>query len=76
MVKNQNSTFDELPDAALIRQSRLVPDIVPLSRSELWKRVKLKTFPAPIKLSPRCTAWRVGDVRDWLKNPNKGDQND
>ena len=32
----------------------------------LWRRVKAGTFPKPVKLSERVTAWRVEDVRQWL----------
>lgn len=68
-------SFDSLPDGAYIRAARLVidpkrPDVpapVPFSAPTLWRKVKAKTFPAPVKLSDRVTAWRVGDVRDWLK---------
>lgn len=68
-------SFDSLPDGAYIRASRLVidpkrPDVpapVPFSAPTLWRKVKAKTFPAPVKLSERVTAWRVGDVREWLR---------
>jgi predicted DNA-binding transcriptional regulator AlpA len=33
----------------------------------LWRKVKAKTFPAPVKLSERVTAWRVGEVRAWME---------
>jgi predicted DNA-binding transcriptional regulator AlpA len=37
--------------------------IVPFSPATLWRKVKAKQFPAPLKLSERATAWRVEDVR-------------
>lgn len=40
--------------------------ILPVSRVTLWRMVRDKTFPAPIKLSAGLTAWRVEDVRDWI----------
>lgn len=39
---------------------------VPFGRSTLWARVRQGTFPAPVKLSERVTAWRVADVRRWI----------
>ncbi|WP_240791975.1 helix-turn-helix transcriptional regulator [Rhodoferax bucti] len=33
----------------------------------LWRKVKSESFPTPVKLSVRVTAWRCGDVRAWLK---------
>lgn len=68
------STFDQLPDSAFIREAQLVqspkrPDIpapLPFSAPTLWRKVKAGTFPRPIKLSERITAWRVGEVRAWI----------
>lgn len=44
-----------------------IPAIYPISKSTLWKRVKEGTFPKPIKLSPRVTAWRVDDIRQLIE---------
>ena len=68
------SNFDALPDSAFIRESQLVqsakrpdtPAPLPFSAPTLWRKVKAGTFPAPIKLSDRITAWNVGDVRAWI----------
>ena len=68
------SVFDCLPDSAYIRESQLVqsskkPDTtapLPFSSPTLWRKVKNKTFPAPVKLSERVTAWNVGHVRTWM----------
>ena len=62
--------FDHLPDDALIRLRLLVAwNILPHSMSTTWRRVRSKQFPAPIKLSPQITAFRVGEIRRWLENP-------
>ena len=68
------SVFDALPDSALLREAQLVPSpkrpnatpVLPFSSSTLWRKVQNKEFPAPLKLSAGVTAWRVGDVRQWL----------
>ena len=36
---------------------------VPVSRSGWWAGVKSGRYPAPIKLSPRCSAWKASDIR-------------
>jgi len=67
-------SFDTLPDSALIRESCLVqspkrpdrPAPLPFSAPTLWRKVRAGTFPRPLKLSERITAWRVGEVRAWL----------
>ncbi|MBL0394269.1 AlpA family phage regulatory protein [Ramlibacter monticola] len=68
-------SFDQLPDAAFVREAQLVrncrrpevPAPLPFSPATLWRMVKLGRFPKPSKLSDRVTAWRVGDVRAWLR---------
>jgi len=63
--------LSELPKSAYIRQSQLIPSILPFSAATLWRMVKAGTFPKPIKLSPRVTAWRVEDITAWLNNLHK-----
>ena len=47
--------------------SPLIPPIVPVSKSTLWSWVKAEKFPAPVRIGPRTTGWRVADVRGWLE---------
>ena len=42
-----------------------VRNIVDLSRSEIYRRVKAKSFPQPIQLGSRCTRWNLHEVREW-----------
>lgn len=58
--------YDNLPDAALLREKQLAP-ILPWSSATLWRRVKTGQFPQPVRLDGRVTCWRWGDVRDWLE---------
>lgn len=63
--------FNALADDVLLRVNDLAtlpgrPGVLPVSVNSLWRWVKAGKFPAPIKLSPRCTVWRVGAVRAWL----------
>ena len=67
-MKNQTSYSDGLPETGFLRQSQLIPDIVPISSATLWRYVKAGSFPAPVKLFPRVTAWRVEDVREWMRS--------
>jgi prophage regulatory protein len=36
-----------------------------VSRNTIWRWVRNKTFPAPIKLSPGCTRFKLADVEAW-----------
>lgn len=69
-----NTNLDTSHDCAFLRESHLVrsakrPDVTPLlpfSAPTLWRKVKDGTFPKPVKLSSRVTAWTVGDIRGWI----------
>ena len=69
--------FDALPGSAFIRESQLVydpnrpefPAPLPFSAATLWRKVAAGTFPKPVKLSTRVTAWRVAEVRAFLEVP-------
>jgi prophage regulatory protein len=52
-----------LPAIGYMRQSQIIPDVFPFSPATLWRKVKAGTFPKPVKLGPRITAWRVEDIR-------------
>jgi predicted DNA-binding transcriptional regulator AlpA len=43
-----------------------VAAIIPWSSATLWRKVKARQFPAPVKLSEGVTAWPVEAVRDWM----------
>jgi predicted DNA-binding transcriptional regulator AlpA len=61
-----------LPDTGFVRQNLLLR-FVPFSKSTLWRRVKARTFPAPVQLSTGITAWRVEDVRRWIAQPESSE---
>ncbi len=42
-----------------------VLDRVPFSESTLNRKVKDRTFPAPVKVSDRAIAWREPDIIAW-----------
>lgn len=37
-----------------------------LAASSIWRLVNRGQFPAPIKLSPGCTAWFEHEIDEWL----------
>lgn len=48
-----------------------------LGRSTVFARIKNKTFPAQIKLSPRTSVWSSNEISLWIENQknviSKGD---
>lgn len=69
------ATFDALPDSGFVREAQLVPSPkrpgvavpLPFSAPTLWRKVRAGTFPKPVKLGERVTAWPVSSVREWMK---------
>jgi prophage regulatory protein len=62
----------ELPETGFLRLPHIIgdpqaippiPARIPVSKSTWWAGVKSGRYPAPVKLGPRITAWRVEDVR-------------
>ena len=74
VVNDLPLVFDGLPDSAYVREAHIVQSSsrpnsaapLPFSSPTLWRKVKAGTFPKPIKLSERVTAWKVGEIRAWL----------
>jgi predicted DNA-binding transcriptional regulator AlpA len=60
--------FAALPDSAVLRLTQFIGTIAPVSRSTWLRLVKTGYAPAPVQLSHRVVAWRVGDLRTWLAN--------
>jgi len=54
--------FDNLPDSAFVRLNT-VKRIYGVSSATIWRGCKKGTIPKPSKLSERCTAWNVGQIR-------------
>ena len=57
--------FDQLPNAAHVRE-RVVAAVLGCSRATVWRWSKSGRIPQPIRLSPRVSAWNVGQLRQTL----------
>lgn len=51
-----------LPETGFLRLPEVLA-LFPVSRSAFWAGIKEGRYPSPVKLSPRCSAWRVEDIR-------------
>lgn len=66
MNKLNISGFDKLPDEAMT-SVKVIAALTGNGVSTVWRYAALNPdFPKPIKLSARCTRFRVGEVRAWL----------
>jgi predicted DNA-binding transcriptional regulator AlpA len=55
-----------LPETGFVRLP-LILQVIPVSKSTWWAGVKSGRFPQSVKLGPRTTAWRVGDIRQLVE---------
>ncbi len=62
--------FDDLPDAAHVRQP-VAEALFGCSAATVWRMVKRGTLPQPRKLSARITSWNVAELRQALR-PQSG----
>ena len=46
--------------------AREVSAKVSLSRTEIYRRIRAGTFPAPVTLGPQRVAWRLNQVESWM----------
>ena len=67
MKQQATYEFGQLPATGFVREKQLIGGgILSFSAKTLWRKVKDKTFPQPVKLGERITAWKVETVREWL----------
>lgn len=56
---------NEFPQTGFVRLSQILSPAgpIPVSKSSWWLGIRDGRFPAPIKIGPRTTVWRVEDIR-------------
>lgn len=64
------SVSNKLPEVGFIRLKEVLT-IIPIGKSSWWAGVANGTYPQPVKISKRTTAWAVEDIRDLINNINK-----
>jgi prophage regulatory protein len=52
-----------------ILRLRTVLERTGLSRSTLYRKMGLGTFPKQLRISTRCAGWRESDVESWIRDP-------
>ncbi len=74
----QQAALNNLPQFGLLRLWQILGDrrrgilpIIPVSKSSWWAGVKAGKYPQPVKLSARCTCWRVEDIRALIARHTK-----
>lgn len=57
--------FEKLPDDAFVRLP-VVCGLFACKTATVWRMARDGRIPAPVKLGPRHTAWKVGSLRATL----------
>jgi predicted DNA-binding transcriptional regulator AlpA len=56
----------KLSENGFLRLSQVLA-LIPVSKSTWWAGCKSGRFPKPVKLGPRTSAWRAGDIAALLE---------
>lgn len=62
VIPNALANLDLMPNAAFVRLP-VVAMAYGYSKATVWRNVKKGTMPKPVKISERCTAWNVGEIK-------------
>lgn len=63
-----------LPQEGFVRLPQVL-FVLGIGKTSFWAGIKDGRFPAPVKLGPRTSVWRVEDIRALIASYAKGDVN-
>lgn len=61
-----------IPETGFLRIDQVL-QFIPISKSSWWSGIATGRYPAPIKLGPRTTAWKVEDLRALIERLSGGE---
>ena len=70
-----------LPDTGFLRLPQIIgdpnanppiPALIPVSKSTWTRGIRDGRYPAPVKLGPRASAWRVEDIIAFIAKQEPG----
>ena len=57
-------------EQAILREKEVIK-VVGLSRTSIWRKEKLGTFPRRVKIGDRAVGWLRSSIEEWLRNLKK-----
>ena len=63
-----------IPSTGFLRLPQVLA-LVPISKSACWQGCRTRRYPKPVKLGPRTTVWRAEDIKAFIENAGR-DQED
>lgn len=55
-------------NAQRLLRLKQVQEKIPLSKPEIYRRLKTGSFPQPVRLSQSVVAWVEGELNSWIEN--------
>ena len=69
---NKNiSRLNPLPQEGFVRLPQIL-HALGIGKTTFWEGIKTGRFPAPVKLGPHTSAWRVEDIRGLIAHLSSG----
>ena len=59
-----------LPEVGFVRLPTIL-QLIPVSKSTWWAKVKKGAYPQPVKLGGNITAWRAQDIHQLIDTINR-----
>ncbi|MBU6297976.1 MAG: AlpA family phage regulatory protein [Alphaproteobacteria bacterium] len=60
-----------MPEPERILRMRTVLQRTGLSRSTLYRKMKVGTFPSQVHISEHCCGWRESAINRWIADPER-----
>ena len=57
--------INPLPQEGFVRLPQVL-HVLGIGKTTFWEGIKTGRFPAPVKLGPRTTVWKVEDIRSLI----------
>ena len=64
-MKASKKAKKTIPETGFMRVPQIL-EFIPVGKSTWWAGVHSGRFPKGVKLGPRTTGWRVGDIRSLI----------
>lgn len=56
----------KIDDRTRLLRLKEVIDVVGMKRSTIYERIRMGSFPSPIRLGARAVAWLNTDIQEWI----------
>ena len=65
-MNRKNAVLPHRSTESMLQRLPRVRERTGLSRSEIYRRINVGEFPAPVKIGPRCSAWHSAEIDAWI----------